>query len=361
MSSAASRADDSSHAAIFAGDSRASEDGDAVTLSTSSPAPAIAPARTPAWAYILLLVSILAMSSGGIWFALLDEATPPLLKAAWRLLLTAVLQAPGFAVQSRSVDAVFWDRLRGETFEVCLIGLSLGAHFGAWGYSVAHTSLTHSLVLVWSTPLVLVALLFARSFIGRGPAPTRREILGALVGFGGVAVMLAAAGSVAAGESKGAGQAVTLAGDVAALFGGSVIIYYLEGGARLRQWVPVFIFAFPVNIVASAVLFVTSVLFEGASVVGTGASSVFGFWGDGRRFGIVLCAAAVSGVLGHTAMNASVKHLSPLILSVAALWEPVLGSLLGYALNLNGAPSALTALAAVALLAGGLLVSWPKK
>ena len=60
-----------------------------------------------------------------------------------------------------------------------------------------------------------------------------------------------------------------------------------------------------------------------------------------------------------TAANGAVKHISPLILTVCALWEPVLGSLLGYVLGLQGAPSPLTALAATALLAGGLLVSWP--
>ena len=43
--------------------------------------------RPPLWAWAALAVAVLAMSSGGLWFALLTE-TPPVLKACWRLALT---------------------------------------------------------------------------------------------------------------------------------------------------------------------------------------------------------------------------------------------------------------------------------
>lgn len=323
----------------------------------TSPAARVTP---PAWAYAALLVSILAMSSGGLWFALQDDATPPLLKAAWRLGLTAVLQAPGFLYTAArggegggALPRAFWARLAREAPAIVCIGLALGAHFGAWGWSVANTSFTHSLVLVWSTPLVLVALLGARAAVGAGPPPTRGEAAGAALGFTGVMVLLFAARDVA----RGSGPPVTLAGDAAAFAGGAVIIAYLEGGARLRQWVPTFVFALPVTAVASLALGGLSLALEGAVAAGTGPAALFGFAGSPRRAALALAAAAVSGILGHTAMNAAVKFVSPLVLAVAALWEPLLGSLLGYAVGLEGAPGPETAGAAVALLAGGFLVS----
>ena len=68
----------------------------------------------PLWAYGILFMAVLAMASGGLWFALLT-ATPPLMKAGWRLMLTSAIQCFGFWYQVRhdkTLDAVFWLRFR---------------------------------------------------------------------------------------------------------------------------------------------------------------------------------------------------------------------------------------------------------
>ena len=314
---------------------------------------------TPLWAWAALALSVAAMSTGGLWFALQDDETPPLLKAAWRLGLTALLQIPGFAWAARPNGPLpdnFWVRIKMEWLPFLGIGIALGSHFGLWGWSVAHTSMTHSLVLVWSTPIVLVVIIALRAACRCGAAkpPTLGEVAGAFLGFAGVAVMLSASRT---GGSTGSGPPPTLLGDVAAFAGGAVIIIYLEGGARLRQWVPTFIFALPVTCVAASMLAVWSIGLEGATVGGFGPKSLLGFAGSPRRAGLALAAASVSGILGHTAANAAVKHIPLLALTVAALWEPILGSLLGYAVGLEGPPGALTLLSAIMILAAGLLVS----
>src|SRR3989338_1900487 len=52
----------------------------------------------PVLSYALLLLSVLAMSSGGIWFTLMPEV-PPMLRAVWRLWITAFMQLPCLLVQ----------------------------------------------------------------------------------------------------------------------------------------------------------------------------------------------------------------------------------------------------------------------
>jgi hypothetical protein len=92
------------------------------------------------------------------------------------------MQAPGAVLQGRSLPAGFWPRYRAALPQLLLIGLSLGTHFGAWGWSVAHTSLAHSLLLVWSTPLLMVALMAARAALhGRGPWAALEEPVGQTV------------------------------------------------------------------------------------------------------------------------------------------------------------------------------------
>jgi drug/metabolite transporter (DMT)-like permease len=311
--------------------------------------------KTPLWAWACLILSVCAMSSGGLFFALQDNATPPLLKAAWRLSLTAVLQVPGFMWDARALSSNFWMRLRTEWLAYLGIGAALGAHFGSWGWSINHTSMSHSLVLVWSTPIVLVLIMSLRAACGWTKPPAWGEIGGAVLGFSGVAVMLGA--TKGDSSSGGTGPSPTIIGDVAALIGGSIIIIYLEGGARLRQWVPTFIFALPVTAIAAIVLIFSSLVIEDTSFGGIGPTSIFGFLGSAHRAGLAIAAAAVSGILGHTAANAAVKYIPPLALTVAALWEPILGSLLGYAAGLEGKPSPLTLVSAIMILAAGLLVT----
>jgi drug/metabolite transporter (DMT)-like permease len=350
--------------------------------SPSSPPPLLSPttpqAAAPLWPYGALLVALLAMSSGGLWFSILPES-PPLMKAFWRLFLTALLQSGGFYWEvygghGPRLSSEFWDRYRGSAPSLVVIGISLALHFGAWGWSVDHTSLAHSLLLVWTTPLLLVLLMFLRYWVGRQkggftggvplsdseapPAPLPPTLLesgGAGVGFLGVALLLSSVSSPTA-EDRG----VTIAGDAAALLGAAAIIPYLEGGAKLRAWMPLFVYALPVTLGASLWLALASLVLEGglgATFWGTGPAAIFGFLGSPKRFGVAFGAASVSGILGHTLVNLAVKHLSPLLISVTCLSEPLLGSLLGYAIGVQGVPGAMTAIAAPLLILGGVMVN----
>ncbi|OQR91322.1 hypothetical protein ACHHYP_04802 [Achlya hypogyna] len=382
------------------------------TDTASSAGAKVAP---PLWSYVILIIAVLAMSSGGIWFALLTD-TPPFMQACWRLMLTAFLQFFGLLYELKtdaSLDSAFWRRYKSALPLLVIIGLSLGVHFGAWGWSVAHTSLLDSLLLVCTTPLLLVALMTLRYGYRRMQArvklpssdvaqleavvvatpvhremddgalameyhslgakevepqptlfqliccplrplpPTIMEASGATLGFLGVVVLL-----VASSGSGDTGPKVTLAGNAAALLGAAAVLVYFEGGGTCREWMPLFVYAFPVTLIATICLAVASFAFEsGTSFTGLGPAALFGFLGAGDRFGLAFGSAAVSGIAGHTFANLAVKYVSPLLISVAILWEPVLGSVIGWLVGVQGAPGTSALAATPLLMVGALLVT----
>ncbi|RHY25236.1 hypothetical protein DYB32_008442 [Aphanomyces invadans] len=371
----------------------------------------------PRWSYVVLAVAVLAMSTGGIWFALLGTfGTPPLMMACWRLTLTAFLQLFGVAFELHAVNtAGLWRRFRQSGVLLTCSGVALAIHFGSWGWSVSRTTLLDSLLLVSSVPLLLVLIqtvrwLFRRyirtapvkshgaahlhpvtpssddvlqgpyvSVAGESPAdsmtasqstswfqllccplhqppPTWLEALGAVSGFLGVLVLLLL--TPVAVEAPNSTAVATVAGNLAALLGAAAIIPYLEVGASCRQFIPLFIYAFPVTLIAAVTLAVASLAFEPTTrVTSVGPTALFGFFGHAERAGYALSAAAVSGIAGHTLMNLAVKYVSPLVVGVAVLWEPLLGSFLGYFANVQGPPDVMSLVATPLLLGGALLVT----
>jgi drug/metabolite transporter (DMT)-like permease len=356
--------------------------------------------------WIVLAVAVLAMSSGGLWFAALK--VPGILRACWRLTSTSLLQIPGFIYDYRKADEDLRKRWKAQLPLLCLSGVSLAVHFGSWSLSVAWTSLTHSLLLVSTTPLFIVgvaALRHAASRIAfpkryeslgedgsshspesprlaslpapqpsssssssssrsgwslaallapeRSLPPTTLEAIGTLFGFVGTAALI-----VSAETDSGSEASVSLAGDVAALIGAVSFWLYILIGGRMRAWMPLWMYALPVTGSSAVVAGLASLLLEtGVTAYGVDSLSLFGWLGDGPRFGLVLGAAAGSGILGHTGMNYSVAHLSPLVISVCGLWEPVIGSVLGWALGFQAVPGSMTLLSAPLLLLGALFTS----
>lgn len=54
-----------------------------------------------------------------------------------------------------------------------------------------------------------------------------------------------------------------------------------------------------------------------------------------------------TGLLGHTMVNGLLRHLSPLIVSVTLLLEPVSGSLIGWLLGVQAVPGVWTVVQAL--------------
>ena len=266
--------------------------------------------RPPAMAWAILAIALFGVSSGGPLLASMD--TPPVLRASWRLWATSIVLLPGFMVQLRRAENEIYD-LRNISM-ILLSGFALAIHFAAWTWSLDHTSLTHSLLFVTSHPIVIVSAMFV---IERKADPLL--ICGASLGFIGAGLALL--------DASDSGS-VTYAGDAAAFLGAVAGAAYLAIGRILRSGskIPLFIYAFPVTTVSAIILTGLSASVE--STASTIDARPLG-WIGSEYFLTVVALAFGAGLLGHTGLNAALRWLPPIIISVGLLFEPILGSVIG--------------------------------
>ena len=298
---------------------------------------------TPRSAWMLLFVALFAVSSAGAVLQSMTEI-PPILRASWRMQGTALVLLPGFIFQLSKVDrSIFTMR----DFAIIFISsIFLAAHFGSWVWSLDHTSLVHSLLFVTSHPLVVVLLMpILGSEIRRG------HILGASIGFFGAALTL---------KDIDSGGEVTLIGNLFAFIGAVTVVGYLFSGRYLRSErnMPLFIYAFPVTFLSAVWLTPASLIIEGTSFSqAIPELSVFG-WIDISWILWVGYLSLGPGLMGHTGINAVLRWFSPLIISIALLFEPVIGGFIGYLWNGEISLGIWTVIGGMLMLIGAILVKF---
>lgn len=182
--------------------------------------------------------------------------------------------------------------------------------------------------------------------------------MGTFIGFAAASALALEAGEASSASSSFAEPAVTLAGDAAALLGALAMGIYLGVGGSLRQWMPLWMYAFPVTLTAAVAAGVFSLALErDVTLTGTGPSALFGWLGSGQRALVNLAAALGSGICGHTLANFALQRVNPLAVSVALLLEPVVGSVLGFAAGVQGLPGPVTLGSGPFLMLGALLTT----
>ena len=272
---------------------------------------------TPKAAWLLLLTALFAVSSAGAVLQSMSDI-PPILRASWRMQGTALILLPGFIFQLYSVERNMFSKK--DISIIILSSLFLAAHFGSWVWSLDHTSLVHSLLFVTSHPLVVVLLMPIL-----GSAIRKGHVIGASVGFFGAVLTL---------KDIDSGGEVTLIGNLFAFIGAVTVVGYLFSGRYLRSErnMPLFIYAFPVTFLSAIWLTPTSILLEGTTFSQTIPEiGVFG-WLDISWIFWVGYLSLGPGLMGHTGINAVLRWFSPLIISIALLFEPVIGGVIGWLL-----------------------------
>ena len=277
----------------------------------------------PAHVWLVLCVAICGVSSAGAIFTHVDDI-PPLLRASWRLQLTALILAPLALWQFNQIDSEIQSKMFDVSTAKIIVasGIFLALHFGFWVTSLDYTSLTHSLLFVTAHPLVILIGMFV--FVRR---PNRLELVGGIAAFTGAAISMLDAGDVQGDRS------VTFFGDQLAFLGAVFVVGYIVCGRILREWMPLFLYAFPVTLIGGLLLVPASYLLE-SDYSEFGA---FGYLGHETLVWFVLL-AFIAGILGHTGLNYCLKYVSPLLISISVTLEPVLGSLIGWMFFSTGIP-----------------------
>ena len=296
----------------------------------------------PAAAWLILSVAVIAVSSAGIVLQQMSEV-PPILRASWRMQGTALILLPGFLYQlSRNSD---FELNRNDAQLILASSLFLAVHFGSWVWSLDNTSLVHSLLFVNTHPLVVVAVM---PFLGE--VVRRGHIRGVALGFGGATISL---------MDLGDGGQVSLVGDFAAFVGAVTVVGYILVGRQLRskRGMPIFIYAFPVTLAAGIWLSFATVLFEGTSISSVEPpGSLFG-WSDPIWIVWIAYLSLGPGLCGHTGVNTVLRWISPIVVSIAMLMEPVLGAIIGWLWTDEVVLGLPTVLGGLMMMAGAITVT----
>ena len=287
-------------------------------------------------------MALLAVSSAGVVLQSMSDV-PPLLRASWRMQGTALILLPGFVYQFMRMDR---GSISTRDWQVILASSTfLAIHFGAWVWSLDHTSLVHSLLFVSIHPLVLVLLMPVI-----GTAVRRGHVTGVLVGITGALMSL--------GDVEAGGE-VTVLGDAAAFLGAVTVVGYLLAGRHLRsvRQMPIFVYAFPVTLAAGIWLALAAVPLEGESLTSTLPEASLLGWSDAAWLPWIAYLSLGPGLCGHTGINAVLRWITPITVSITMLFEPVVGGIIGWLWTGDATLGLWTVMGGPLMLAGAIMVT----
>ncbi len=281
--------------------------------------------------YLILTFGVCASSSAAVLIRLCNA--PPLVIAAYRLGISALLVLPlaafGYRDQLRSGSSRDRLALLGS-------GIFLGLHFALWITSLSHTSVASSVLLVSISPV----------FVGLGGWLILKEPIGARMALGTAVSLL---GTAIVTLADWGGDRHALSGDLLALSGAVAISGHLLIGRKQRQRLDLIPYIAIANTTAAAVLTLLAL------------ASRHAFTGyDGRTTLLFTLLALGPQLLGHTSVNYLLKRVSPSLIALVLLTEPIGASALAY-LVLDEAPAPILVPGAAVILTGIALATWPGK
>ena len=210
-------------------------------------------------------------------------------------------------------------------------GICLALHFASWTNSLSFTSIAASTTLV-TTNAIWVPLF---SWLWWGEKPNKMTILGIMIAFCG-GILIAASDTSAGGSNSN-----PLLGDFLALVGAWMVsLYILFGREAQRSGFSVTSYSAIVYTTAALLLLPLPFLF-GSGYLGYPQAVYF----------YILMLAIIPQLIGHTSLNFSLRFISPTLVTLAVLFEPICSSFLGW-LIFQEVPSRLVFVGATLLLVG---------
>lgn len=244
-------------------------------------------------AAILIRLAMTSSGASGVGFSLV--------LAASRLSIAAIALLPTW----RSFQPVQSDALR---FAIAA-GVSLAVHFATWISSLSYTSIAASTTLVTTNPL-WVALL---SWLWFREKPTRAA-------FWGIGIAMIGGVLIGFDTTSQDGSNPLLGNGLAIVGAWAASLYLLFGREAQRRGLSVSSYITVAYSVAAIALFPLPFLF-GASYLNYPTPTYF----------YIVLMAVFPQLIGHTSFNWAMRHLSPTIVTLIILLEPVGSTILAIA------------------------------
>lgn len=284
---------------------------------------------------LVLIIGLISVSSAAVFIRLAMEAVETqgvglsLVLAAGRMAIASLVLLPawnGFRPGHYSVLSL--------TYAI-LAGGCLALHFAVWITSLAYTSIVASTVLVTMNS-VWVALL---SWCWFKEKPNRLTLWGIAIALsGGIIVGLGNANRADLELTSGSNPPL---GNCLALIGSWAISFYLLF-ARQAQQQGLGIRYYTVLVYSTAALILLPLPFWFSS--GYGGYPLV-------TYGCIVMMALFPQLVGHTSFNWAVRWISPTLITLVILGEPIAASLFGY-IFFGEIPGIQVVLGSIVLLSG---------
>jgi drug/metabolite transporter (DMT)-like permease len=254
--------------------------------------------RTPRRAIAAVITANVALAFGP-WFVRLAD-TGPVAAAFWRIALALpVLLIAAFWTDRRALGRA------GSVLVPLLIGgVAFAVDLGAWHIGILRTTLANA--TLFGNCAVLIFPIYG--FVAMRRWPTRGQ---------GAALLLAAVGGVLLLGRSAELSSRHLAGDLFCVLAGVLYAVYFIAMRRVRQTmapVP----ALALSSIASVLPLLMLAMALGETILPTN-------WGP------LLALAIVSQIAGQGLMIYALGHLSPLVVGLALLVQPLVGATIGWA------------------------------
>lgn len=106
----------------------------------------------------------------------------------------------------------------------------------------------------------------------------------------------------------------------------------------MRKWLPLFLYASPVTNFAAVLVSFAALMCHEATVMGSGSSGLFG-WGTAKSYVYkIVYLAFIPGLIGHTGLNALLKWMPALLVTLALTSTPLIGTFIGWYVGLAQLP-----------------------
>jgi drug/metabolite transporter (DMT)-like permease len=286
----------------------------------------------------VLAIGVLSVSTAAIFIRLALAAAGTtgvgfsLVLAAARLSIAALVLAPawrGFR-QDQRLEQLSEPKSRVLSYSIAA-GICLAFHFATWISSLSYTSIAASTALVTTNP-IWVALL---SWLWFREQPTRLTIAG-------IGMTLLGSLLIGMGETSGnpIGSNPWLGNSLALVGSWAVSLYFLLGREAQRHGLSVSSHVVLTYTTAAIVLLPLPLLF-GAAYTGYPA----------QVYVYILLMAIFPQLIGHTSFNWAVRYVSPTLVTLTILAEPIGSGILG-AIVFHENPGSVVILGAGVILTG---------
>ena len=287
----------------------------------------IKPSR--AQVFMVVFIGIVGVCFSAIWIRLAVDAAVSQNKVGFSLFLAAARMIFAAIVLLPTWKGFKPKEIKPSAYRYAIAaGVCLAIHFATWITSLSYTSIAASTVLVTTNPIWVGLFswwwykekLTLKSSVGIGIAL-----------IGGIIIAIA-------DSSNGGNYSNPILGDALALIGAIMSsLYIIFGSQAQRRGLKTKNYVAIAYSTAAACL-LTLPFFAGTNYVGYPQKVYF-----------YICLMAVtSQLIGHSSLNWAIRWISPTLISLSLLFEPVLASLLG-AIVFSEVPS-------IELLLGGVII-----